>query len=126
MAHNARFVALLKEMRELHDRKNADYAMPGDPLSNFRQAGVLVDTFREAGAEGIDLVFAALVGIKLARLAQLSRRAPLNESRQDTQRDLAVYAALWATSVQEGAQAEEQLEFRWDQAFTVDAGEARA
>jgi hypothetical protein len=47
----------------------------------------------------IDQVFAALIGVKLARLQELTQpgRVPNNESVQDTRRDLANYALIWAS-----------------------------
>ena len=80
-------------MRALHFSKNADYARNDDAFSNFREAA---DVAR--GFEGTDAVFATLIGVKLARLRELLRakKTPNNESIDDTRRDLAMYATLWA------------------------------
>ena len=93
MARNPKFEMLLEEMRELHERKNADYARNDDPLSNFTEAAQVA-----AGFTGIDAVFATLIGVKLARLRELTRtgKAPNNESIADTRKDLAMYSVLWA------------------------------
>jgi hypothetical protein len=93
MAKSPKFTALLAEMAQLHDKKNADYAKDGDPFSNFREAAEVA-----RGFTGKDAVYAALIGVKLARLRELlsSGKAPNNESVDDTRRDLAMYAALWA------------------------------
>lgn len=90
---NPVFAGLLDEMRVLHERKNHDYANDDNPYSNFEQAAETA-----AGFVGVDAVFAALIGVKLARLRELTRtgKAPNNESLQDTRTDLAMYAALWA------------------------------
>lgn len=93
MGRNPKFDMLLDEMRELHDKKNHDYAKDDDPLSNFTEAAEVAKGFT-----GVDAVFASLIGVKLARLRELlkSGKAPNNESVGDTRRDLAMYAALWA------------------------------
>lgn len=93
MAHSPKFEMLLDEMRELHARKNHDYARDENPFSNFEFAAQVAEGFT-----GTDAVFAALIGIKLARLKELTSKGkrPNNESIDDTRRDLAMYAALWA------------------------------
>jgi hypothetical protein len=93
MAKSPKFEMLLHEMRELHSLKNADYAQENNAFSNFEEAAQVA-----AGFEGTDAVFATLIGIKLARLRELTRakKTPNNESIADTRKDLAMYAALWA------------------------------
>lgn len=85
----------METIRTLHNRKNYDYATEGNPYSNFEYAARLVEGFRDP----LDQVFAALVGIKLARLQELtgSSKSPNYESIQDTRRDLANYACLWGS-----------------------------
>lgn len=94
MANNPAFSALLDEMRELHFAKNHDYAQDGNPYSNFCQAAEVA-----AGFSGIDAVFATMIGVKLARLRELTSagKTPNNESIDDTRKDLAMYATLWAS-----------------------------
>ena len=91
---NPKFATLTAEMNALHDRKNADYAHDGNPYSNFEEAAHVA-----AGFSGVDAVFAALIGVKLARLRELTSagKTPNNESIDDTRTDLAMYAALWAS-----------------------------
>ena len=93
MARSPKFTALLHEMQQLHESKNSDYARDGDPFSNFREAAEVA-----RGFTGTDAIYAALIGVKLARLRNLlsSGKTPNNESVADTRRDLAMYAALWA------------------------------
>jgi hypothetical protein len=93
MAKSPKFKMLLHEMGELHDSKNNDYAQDGNPFSNFEEAAKVAEGFT-----GTDAVFAVLIGIKLARLRELTRakKTPNNESINDTRKDLAMYAALWA------------------------------
>ena len=91
---NPKFTAQLEEMAALHDRKNADYATDANPLSNFEEASQVA-----AGFSGVDAVFATLIGVKLARLRELTSagKTPNNESIADTRTDLAMYATLWAS-----------------------------
>lgn len=90
---NEAFHTLLAEIGRLHDSKNHDYATDADPYSNFTEAAQTA-----AGFTGIDAVYATMIGIKLARLRQLtsSGKTPNHESLSDTRRDLATYALLWA------------------------------
>ena len=89
---NPAFHALLAEIGALHEKKNHDYASDSDPYSNFTEAA---ETAR--GFSGIDAVYATMIGIKLARLRQLTGgKVPNNESIADTRRDLATYALIWA------------------------------
>lgn len=91
---NPKFKAQLAEMDGLHDTKNTDYANDGNPYSNFEEAAAVAEGFT-----GVDAVFAALIGVKLARLRELtsSGKTPNNESITDTRTDLAMYATLWAS-----------------------------
>lgn len=88
---NPKFNRVLDCMRRTHDQKNADYAIDGNPFSNFEEAAA------SAGVT-VDQVFAVLIGIKQARIKALTSqgKAPQNESLQDSIKDLAVYAALRA------------------------------
>ena len=84
---NPKFHALLDEIRDLHDRKNHDYAADNDPLSNFRRCQAL----------GISPLVGVLVrlGDKQARIEQIvSGKTPKNESLRDSLIDLAVYALI--------------------------------
>jgi predicted Ser/Thr protein kinase len=91
---NPAFTNLLAEMQALHESKNSDYASDVDPYSNFRQAAAVAEGF-----SGVDAVFATMIGVKLARLRELtsSGKQPNHESVQDTRTDLAMYATLWAS-----------------------------
>jgi hypothetical protein len=95
VSRNPRYNALLKTMREIHDAKSFDYAQDSNPYSNFEYAATIAERFTDP----MDRVFATLIGIKLARLAELTGagKTPKNEALQDTRRDLANYAAIWAS-----------------------------
>lgn len=99
MAASPRFHALLAEIADLHDRKNADYAGDGDPFANFRlSAGLGVSPF---------LGCLVRMGDKWSRVQTLVRkgeenRAVVEESLTDTLRDLAVYSLIAICLYEEG------------------------
>ena len=91
MADNPRFDRFIEIAQETHRTKNHDYAEDSNPYSNFefaaQYAGVPVNT-----------VFDVMIGIKQARLLVLRRgKSPQNESLQDSEKDLAIYAMLRAS-----------------------------
>lgn len=82
------FYKILDEMRDLHDRKNANYAEDGNPLSNFL----------ECEKFGVPAYLGTLVRMsdKFSRLQQLAKgkKDEVGESMRDTLLDLAVYCIL--------------------------------
>jgi len=90
---NKTFNDLMEGIKELHDKKNHDYASDQNPYSNFEYAANLVMDFTDP----VDQVFVAIIGIKLARLGQLlgKDKIPNNESVEDTMRDLTTYCGIW-------------------------------
>ena len=85
--NSKRFHELLKEIGELHDRKQEDYGSDDDPFANLR------------GSEkwGIPAWLGALVRLndKVVRLQAFARKRKLaNESAEDSMRDIAVYAII--------------------------------
>ncbi len=97
MAHPnvARFHALLKEIGELHDRKQADYGSDADPFANVNAATKF----------GIKPWVGALLRIndKITRLQSLIVKGRLvNESAEDSLRDIAVYALIALLLSEEG------------------------
>lgn len=89
MAHNPHYIAVLDEMREIHDRKNNDYADDDNPFSNFEGSA------RIAGVS-VPQAFMVLIGVKVERLRQLlgGDKEANFESVDDTVLDLSVYSAL--------------------------------
>lgn len=83
---------LLDEIVALHEKKAKDYAHSGDPYANFKAAAEVA-----AGFSGVDAVFATLIGVKLARIRELTMpgRVPNNESLDDSFIDLTNYCAIW-------------------------------
>lgn len=83
-----RFYSLLVEIAELHARKNHDYAMDNDPLSNLRRPTNL----------GLPAWLGTLVRLedKWSRLEELSKKPAMvaGESMIDTLQDNAVYSLL--------------------------------
>jgi hypothetical protein len=87
------FQEVLADCLTIHNKKNQDYAKSEDPFSNFKFAATLTSEF----GHPIDQVFACMIGIKLARIAELRNgKEPLNESLRDSHLDLINYCALWA------------------------------
>lgn len=102
------FHELLQVMASIHDQKNHDYAQEENPFSNFERASELVKWFTSP----IDQVFAGIIGIKLARLAELSNgKTPNNESIDDTRIDLSNYCVLWAALYKWKLNQEELVKF---------------
>src|SRR6185436_13129694 len=90
---NPTFEQCLAKMKEVHERKNSDYSNLKDPYSNFKYAAALAEPFTDP----VDKVFAVLLGIKLARLAELRKpgRVPKNEPIEDTFLDNSNYSVIW-------------------------------
>jgi len=94
------FYELLKKMAEVHSAKNHDYAMGGDPLSNFKLAG----------AFGVPPFVGVMVRMsdKWSRLISLIQKGRAGnpevkeESIEDTLLDLANYALLAIILLREG------------------------
>lgn len=83
-----RFYKLLKQMEDLHDRKNSNYAQDSNPLSNFM----------ECEEFGVPAHIGTMVRMsdKWSRLVQLmgGKQDAVGESVKDTLMDLAVYCLL--------------------------------
>lgn len=82
-----RFHALLKEIGELHDKKQADYGRNEDPFANVRGSSEW----------GVKPWVGALIraGDKMKRLQKAARGGTMaNESVEDSMMDLMVYAGI--------------------------------
>jgi hypothetical protein len=82
-----RFHQILKELGDLHDRKQQDYGSGTDPFANVRSS----EDF------GIPAWIGAMVrgNDKVSRIKSFIRNGNLkNESVEDSLRDLAVYAII--------------------------------
>lgn len=90
-----RFYELLKEMEDLHDRKNNNYSTENDPLSNLRQC-------EEFGVRA-PLGTMVRMADKWSRLVQLMNGKPdlVGESLKDTLIDLSVYCLLEVVLLEE-------------------------
>lgn len=94
MSRNPEFTELLKRMQETHDKKSHDYAQDSNVFSNFEYAAKVSEPFKDP----VDRVFATMIGIKLARLAELlNGKTPKNESVEDTFLDGPNYFAIWGS-----------------------------
>lgn len=87
------FYKLLEEMAKTHDSKSHDYASNSDPFGNYHFAGQLSQLFNNPHDAG----FIGRIGEKLYRLANIenNNKIVLNESIEDTEKDIAVITALW-------------------------------
>jgi len=85
--NSARFHEILRELADLHDRKQADYGRGGDPFANVRSSEEFgVPAWVGAMVRGND---------KVSRIKSFIRNGNLkNESLEDSLRDLAVYAVI--------------------------------
>ena len=85
--------ALLGDCRALLQTKAHDYARPGQTHSNFLYSAALAQPFPDAYKP-----YAVLIGVKLARLAELLQpgKTPHHESIRDSLLDLVNYCALMA------------------------------
>jgi hypothetical protein len=87
------FLQSLERMKEIHEKKNEDYATNDNPFSNFDVSAYCISLFNN----NRDKAFASLIGTKLGRLSSLlnNDRKPNHESIDDTFIDLANYVLLW-------------------------------
>ena len=82
-----RFHALLKDMGDMHDRKQQDYGVDGDPFANVRAS-------EQIGIPAWKGCYLRLRD-KVKRLDAYCLKGSLaNESAEDSFLDLAVYAAI--------------------------------
>lgn len=85
------YLDLMQRAQQISEGKAHDYADDNDRHSNFKYAGSLAEAFPDWSKP-----YAVLVGVKMARLAQLlSGKEPKNESIEDSFIDLVNYCALW-------------------------------
>lgn len=94
------FIESLEKMKEVHIRKNEDYATSTNPFSNFDFSESCIKHF----THDHDKVFMVFISTKLARLATLlsSDRIPNHESTDDSFIDIANYVLLWKAYRREG------------------------
>lgn len=83
-----RFYEIIKEMEDLHDRKNSNYSEDNDPLSNLKAS----ERFGVLGSLGTMI----RMSDKWSRLEQLmkGKKDSVGESIKDTLMDLAIYSIL--------------------------------
>jgi hypothetical protein len=88
------FEAACIEMVKMNRRKRSDYALDGDPFSNFHASSAML------GLSGFGPIEAVLFNLtqKMARLSALRKNGrmtnPQNESVNDTYLDIAVYSTI--------------------------------
>lgn len=87
------FDDIIAACKAIEKKKRHDYSQKGNRWSNFEYAARVASPFKDP----VDRVFATLVGVKLARLAELksSGKDAQNEPLDDTYIDGTNYFALW-------------------------------
>ncbi len=102
------FYSLLDEMADTHDKKSHDYATNDNPFGNYLFAGIVANMFSHSP---LDAGFAGRLAEKMYRLSVLEggRKAPKNESIDDTERDIAVISTLWMAARKDGRVAEQGI-----------------
>lgn len=96
LPRNPHYLKLIEKIKQIHEAKSHDYAKESNVFSNFEYAAKIAEVFTDS----VDKVFATLIGIKLARLAELrSGKKPKNEPLLDTMEDMTNYSAIWASHV---------------------------
>ena len=93
---NPKFDAFLRRMGEMHDRKNAGYAVEGDPMQNFR----LSERFGIPMYQGL----AVRISDKMNRWLNIvgdANKDKVGESIEDTSLDTAVYLGLFLIALAE-------------------------
>jgi hypothetical protein len=94
---SARFHQILAELGELHDKKQKDYGRDADPFANVRAS----EAFGIPGWVGC----AVRANDKMIRIQKAaSGGALMNESLEDSLRDLAVYAVIALCLLEEGSE----------------------
>ena len=105
------------KLKELHRKKNDDYAGNNGPFFNFQFAQQLISYFKSDR----DKIFVTQIGIKLARLAVLleSKDEAKNESIEDSFDDLINYCAIWKCSYVDSRRKVRLTDSQINQANTV-------
>ena len=112
MSVSPKFYALLDEIKDLHDRKNSNYAGDGgDPFANFREC----EDFGIPAWKGV----LTRMSDKWMRIKNLADgiEDKVGESMIDTLTDLAVYSLICRILVEE-AQENEKMEELIDLVFS--------
>jgi hypothetical protein len=91
------FIKTIEHIKELHQRKNQDYATGSNPFSNFDFSDYVNLFALGCGCNRTHLPFINHITTKLARLFVLlgDGVTPKNESIDDSFDDLATYVILW-------------------------------
>lgn len=93
---NPHYLKLIEKIKSVHESKSHDYAKEDNVFSNFEYAAKVAEIFTNP----VDKSFAVLIGVKLARLAELrSGKKAKNESLLDTIEDMTNYSAIWGSMV---------------------------
>lgn len=91
------FYKILDELKELHDRKNSQYANSEDPLGNFRRASKLVEKLLNPTIENKSLAYRLILMSKqidgVFDMIGESKKNTVDEI-EDKLMDIAVYSII--------------------------------
>lgn len=100
---------LCDKAKEIHKKKNDDYAEESSKFFNFEVQAQFIKWFDQC--DFVDQSFAAICGLKVARIANLlsKKGEPNNESITDSFEDLFIYVGLWHAWQFEGKEVKKEM-----------------
>lgn len=90
------FYEIIDSLKELHSKKNQQYATVDDPLRNFKDVGNLIDKMLKPG---INRPLAACLGLVAKQMVAVYEmvgegKTGMVDSLEDKLRDIAVYSVI--------------------------------
>jgi hypothetical protein len=97
------FYEIVEEIRDLHNRKNAQYATKDDPLGNFRRTGQIIKKFLKPG---LDPTLASLLSFMSKQVDGIyemfaESKTQTCEEIEDKLLDTAIYSIIGIILVRE-------------------------
>jgi hypothetical protein len=99
-----RFYEILEELKELHDKKNMQYANSSNPLGNFYRTGKLCEKLFKEGIDNKPLVMAlAYMAKQIDGVYDIVGESKKNtvDSLKDKLMDVAVYSIICMILIEE-------------------------
>jgi hypothetical protein len=97
------FHTLIEEIRELHEKKNKQYATPEDPLGNFRRTGKIIAKMLKPGLDPTLASCLAFMSKQVDGVYEIFGEAKTDtiDSLEDKLLDIAVYSIIAMIMVRE-------------------------
>jgi hypothetical protein len=97
------FHTLIEEIRELHEKKNRQYATPEDPLGNFRRTGKIIAKMLKPGLDPTLASCLAFMSKQVDGVYEIFGEAKTDtiDSLEDKLLDIAVYSIIAMIMVRE-------------------------